>query len=225
MPPCGTVPPFVFLARLAAISSVRQFHHFDLANRDLAARIVVLEGEITILPFLLEVQIVIKFVVVDDHSHVRDRPAAPIVVAHFDFVFEPRVGLDQLLVDVALAVQRAGADRVGVCAVDLCFVAIGEARLRRRAAEIEPRIAVVADLAFRPIAEILVRLTSCRPASRPGPIRSSPRPSLPTTLPSLADLFPAIQVLPSNSETHLSSALAWQARCEANRATVASASK
>src|SRR5438105_14740467 len=90
--------------------SVCQWHDFHLADADFAAGIMLLEGEVSLLEGLREIQVLIQFVAIDGDLDPGHLATAPDVVAHFQFVGEPRVRLHELLIDVTESVQRPGAN-------------------------------------------------------------------------------------------------------------------
>lgn len=78
-----------------------------------------LESEVAFLKRLGEVEMLIQLVPIHGDLNASHFPAAPHVVSNFDFVSEPSIRLDESLVDMTKAVQRSGANGVGVCTIDL----------------------------------------------------------------------------------------------------------
>src|SRR5262249_50410752 len=128
----------------ANTASIGQRHDFYFADADFATRIVLLEGKMPLFERFGEIQVFIELVAIHSDFDAGHIATAPHVVANFDFIGEPSVRLDELLIDMAEAVERAGADGVAMRAVDLGLVAVGERGLGRRA-EVQPRIAAVVD--------------------------------------------------------------------------------
>ena len=70
-----------------------------------ATGIVMLKGKMTFFERLFKVEILIKFVVIDGHFDAGHLASPPNVIADFDFVSEPGVRFDVLLVDVTHAIE------------------------------------------------------------------------------------------------------------------------
>ena len=104
------------------LMSVSQPHDFDFADVDFASGVVLLECEMPFFERQGKVEVLVQFISVDGHFDASHLATAPDVVAHFQFIREPRVWLDELCVNVAHAIQRPGSNGVGMRAVDLCFV-------------------------------------------------------------------------------------------------------
>src|SRR5437588_1648833 len=117
---------------------------------------MLLEGEVSLLEGLRKIQVLIQFVAIDGDLDPDHRSTAPNVVAHFQLVSKPRVRLYELLIDVTESVQRPGANRIAMGAVDLGLVTVRKSGLGRRA-EVEARVAAVVDLDLGAIAKVPVR--------------------------------------------------------------------
>src|SRR5438105_1712435 len=81
--------------------SVGQRHDFRLADVDLAAGIVLLEGKMAFLEGLGEIEVFIQLIAIDGDLDARHVAAAPFVIADLHLIAEPRVGLNELLIDMA----------------------------------------------------------------------------------------------------------------------------
>ena len=124
-----------------------ELHHLDLADLDLAARVVLLEGEEALGVGVLRVLEVDDLLAVDPDDD---------VVAHgLDLLGEPGVGRDEHLLHGDEVVERAGPLGVAVGAVDLGLVALGEAGALG-GAEVHARVGLVGDLDLGAVLEVLV---------------------------------------------------------------------
>ena len=170
-----------------------QRQNLDLADRHPAPRVMLLKSEMPGWESLLKVDVLVELLAVDGHLDLGHFAVTPFAFANFHLVIEPGVGFDQLLVDVAKAIERAGAEWVSVRAVDLGFVAIEKTWLAG-GAEIHSRVATVADFDFRAVFEILERTGSTD--EHRGVARSANRgvDDFPFTR-LAADSFPALQRL------------------------------
>ena len=84
---------------------VSQWQDFDFANADLAAWIVLLECEVSVLELFGEVQVLVQFLVIDVELDACHFTTTPDVVTDFNFISEPRVWFDKLMINVAHAIQ------------------------------------------------------------------------------------------------------------------------
>src|SRR5262245_8725200 len=109
---------------MSRATSVRQRHHFHLADANFAAGIMLLEGEMTFLERLCEIQILVQLIAVHSDLDSGHLATAPDVVANLEVVGEPRVRLHELLIDVTESVQRPSANRIAMSAVDLGLVTV-----------------------------------------------------------------------------------------------------
>ena len=135
---------------------VSQWQNFDLANADFAAGIMLLERKVSVFKCLAEIQVFVEYFAIDVELDACHFTATPDVITTFNFVSEPGVWFDKFMINVAHAVQRARANWIGVSAVDLCLMAVGEAWLSC-CAEVQTGIPVIVDLHFSAVAEVFVR--------------------------------------------------------------------
>jgi len=93
------------LGRSFNFNSVCQRHDFDFSNIDFAAGVVLLECEVALFEGFGEVEVLIKFIVINRDFDARHFATTPDIIANFHFIGEPGVRLDMLLIDMAHAIN------------------------------------------------------------------------------------------------------------------------